>query len=173
MRSVHFNILYKVSTLQHSAWDQYTSTYCIKSVHFNIIYEISTLQIMYEILYVNFIILYEICTLQHTAWEQYTSISSNGHRKCTCSYVVVLVFEVPSTDKVIWRRGHGLKSHPTDWKSLESNLRPLVYKGSDLSTTPQQPLTCPYACTLSSFWFANAISINFWFAASSVVLFHC
>ena len=29
--------------------------------------------------------------------------------------VVVLVFNVPPTAKVIWRRGHGLKSHPTDW----------------------------------------------------------
>ena len=30
-------------------------------------------------------------------------------------YVVVFVFKVPPTAKVIWRRGHGLKSHPTDW----------------------------------------------------------
>ena len=29
--------------------------------------------------------------------------------------VVVFVFNVPSTAKVIWRRGHGLKSHWTDW----------------------------------------------------------
>ena len=29
--------------------------------------------------------------------------------------VVVFVFNVPPTAKVIWRRGHGLKSHPTDW----------------------------------------------------------
>ena len=28
--------------------------------------------------------------------------------------VVVFVFKVPPTAKVIWRRGHGLKSHPTD-----------------------------------------------------------
>ena len=29
--------------------------------------------------------------------------------------VVVFVFNVPPTAKVIWRRGHSLKSHPTDW----------------------------------------------------------
>ena len=32
--------------------------------------------------------------------------------------VVVLlcfVFNVPPTAKVIWRRGHSLKSHPADW----------------------------------------------------------
>ena len=29
--------------------------------------------------------------------------------------VVVFVFNVPPTAEVIWRRGHGLKSHPTDW----------------------------------------------------------
>ena len=28
--------------------------------------------------------------------------------------VVVFVFNFPPTAKVIWRRGHGLKSHPTD-----------------------------------------------------------
>ena len=28
---------------------------------------------------------------------------------------VVFVFNVPPTAKVIWRQGHGLKSHPTDW----------------------------------------------------------
>ena len=52
--------------------------------------------------------------------------------------VVVFVFNVPPTAKVIWRRGHGLKSHPTDWWSRESNLRPLVYKASGLSTAPQR-----------------------------------
>ena len=31
------------------------------------------------------------------------------------SVVVVFVFNVPPTAKVIWRRGHGLKSHLTDW----------------------------------------------------------
>ena len=29
-------------------------------------------------------------------------------------HVVVFVFNVPPTDEVIWRRGHGLRSHPTD-----------------------------------------------------------
>ena len=49
-------------------------------------------------------------------------------------------FNVPPTAKVIWRRGHSLKSHPTDWKSRESNPRPLVYKASGLSTTPRRLL---------------------------------
>ena len=34
--------------------------------------------------------------------------------KCNKSYFVVFVFNVPPTAKVIWERGHGLKSHPTD-----------------------------------------------------------
>ena len=29
--------------------------------------------------------------------------------------MLMLVFNVPPTAKVIWRRGQGLKSHPTDW----------------------------------------------------------
>ena len=29
--------------------------------------------------------------------------------------VVAFVFNVPPTSKVIWRQGHSLKSHPTDW----------------------------------------------------------
>ena len=33
----------------------------------------------------------------------------------SCIVVVVFVFNVPPTAKVIWRRGHDLKSHPTDW----------------------------------------------------------
>ena len=37
--------------------------------------------------------------------------------------VFVFIYNVPPTAKVIWRRGHGLKSHPTDWWSRESNLR--------------------------------------------------
>ena len=52
----------------------------------------------------------------------------------------MFVFNVPPTAKIIWRRGHELKSHPTDWWSRESNLRPLVYKASGLSTTPQRLL---------------------------------
>ena len=34
---------------------------------------------------------------------------------CWFVVVVVVVFNVPQTTEVIWRRGHGLKSHPTDW----------------------------------------------------------
>ena len=49
---------------------------------------------------------------------------------------VVFVFNLPPTAKIIWRPGHSLKSHPTDWWSRESNLWPLVYKASGLSTTP-------------------------------------
>ena len=55
--------------------------------------------------------------------------------------VVVFVFNVTPTAKVMWRRSHGFKSHPTDWWSRESNLRPLVYKASGLSTTPQRLLS--------------------------------
>ena len=51
--------------------------------------------------------------------------------------VVVFVLNIPPATKVIWRLGNGLKSHPTDWWSRGSNLRPLVYKASGLSTTPQ------------------------------------
>ena len=50
----------------------------------------------------------------------------------------MFVFNVPPTAKVMWGRGHGLKSHPADWRSRESTLRPLVYKASGLSTTPQR-----------------------------------
>ena len=49
--------------------------------------------------------------------------------------MLLLCLCFPPTAKVIWRRGHGLKSHPTDWLSRGSNLRPLVYKASGLSTT--------------------------------------
>ena len=49
---------------------------------------------------------------------------------------VVFVFNVPLTAKVIWRWGHGLKPPTTDWWSWGSNLLPLVYKASGLSTTP-------------------------------------
>ena len=31
------------------------------------------------------------------------------------TWLDVFVFNVLQTAKVIWRRGHGLKSHPTDW----------------------------------------------------------
>ena len=52
--------------------------------------------------------------------------------------VVVFVFNVPPTAKVIWRWGHALKSHPTDWRIRESNLRSLVYTTSGLSTIPRR-----------------------------------
>ena len=52
-------------------------------------------------------------------------------------FVVVLGLYVPPTAKVIRRRGLGLKSHPQDWRSPESNSRPLVYKASSLTTTPR------------------------------------
>ena len=29
--------------------------------------------------------------------------------------LLLCVFNISPTAKVIWRRGHGLKSHPTDW----------------------------------------------------------
>ena len=55
--------------------------------------------------------------------------------------VVLLVFYVPPTAKVIWRRDLGLKSHPKDWRMPGSNSRPLVYKASSLTTTPRRLLT--------------------------------
>ena len=64
----------------------------------------------------------------------------NFYLKVKKKVVAVFVFNVPPTAKVIWRRGHGLKSHPIDWWSQESNLRPLVYKASGLSTTPKRLL---------------------------------
>ena len=58
----------------------------------------------------------------------------------TLVVVVVFVFNVPQIAKVIWRQGHVLKSHLTDWFSQKSNLQPLVYKASGLSTTTQRLL---------------------------------
>ena len=49
---------------------------------------------------------------------------------------------VPLTAMAIWRRGHGLKSHPTDWWSWGSSPWPLVYKACGLSTTPQRLQWC-------------------------------
>ena len=41
----------------------------------------------------------------------------NGSEWYKRQLVVVFVFKVPPTAKVIWRLGHGLKSHPTDlWR---------------------------------------------------------
>ena len=41
---------------------------------------------------------------------------------CVCEFV----FNVPPTAKVIWRQGHSLESHPTDWRSQLSNSGPQV-----------------------------------------------
>ena len=49
--------------------------------------------------------------------------------KCTSDKLLLLF----CLAKVIQRQGRGLKSHPIDWWSQESNLQPL----SGLSTTPQ------------------------------------
>ena len=59
---------------------------------------------------------------------------------CRVVVVVVFVFNVPPTAKVIRRRGQCLKSHTTDWWSRGSNMRPLVYKAKGLSTTQWGPL---------------------------------
>ena len=50
--------------------------------------------------------------------------------------VVVLGFYVPSTVKVIRRRGPDFKYHPEDWRSQGSN----VYKASSLTTTSRRLL---------------------------------
>ena len=73
----------------------------------------------------------------HESLKSSKTVRITSHMDRVVVVVVVLVFNVPPTAKVILRQGHGLKSHPTDWRSRESNLRPLVYKASDLSTTPQ------------------------------------
>ena len=39
---------------------------------------------------------------------------SKRQKQVTSVVVAVFVFNVPTTVKVIWRPGHGLKSHPTD-----------------------------------------------------------
>ena len=54
--------------------------------------------------------------------------------------VVVLGFYVPPTAKVIRRRDLGLKSHPKDWRSPESNSGPLVYKAGSLTARPRRLL---------------------------------
>ena len=75
-----------------------------------------------------------IYVLIKTNWNKW-EVSASNH----FSWAVV-VFNIPQTAKVIWRRGHSLKSHPSDWWSWESNLRSLVYRASGLSTTPQRLL---------------------------------
>ena len=57
------------------------------------------------------------------------------------SFVCLFEFNVPHTAKGILRLGHILKSHLTDWPSGRSNLKHLLYKSSDLSTTPQRLLS--------------------------------
>ena len=47
-----------------------------------------------------------LCTFCMVVRFKYMGISEHS---------VVFVLNVPPTAKVIWRRGHGLKSHPTDW----------------------------------------------------------
>ena len=54
--------------------------------------------------------------------------------------VVVLGYYVPPTAKVKRTRDLGLRSHQKDWRSPGSNSRPLVYKGSSLTTTPRRLL---------------------------------
>ena len=50
-----------------------------------------------------------------TIYPLYTSYRGYKERLRQACANVVFVFNVPPTAKVIWRRGHGLKSHPTDW----------------------------------------------------------
>ena len=47
-----------------------------------------------------------------------------------CRFIVVFVFNVQPTAKVIWRRCHGLKSHPTVWWSRESTCDPWFTRGA-------------------------------------------
>ena len=77
---------------------------------------------------------------------------NTGYKELCVQYlvIVVFVFNVPPTAKVIWRQGHSLKSHLTDWWSRESNLGPLVYKASSLSTTPQQLLNTVWKAWITS-----------------------
>ena len=49
--------------------------------------------------------------------EKYSRLKPQG-------IVVVFVFNVPPTAKVIWRRGHGFKSHPIDW---DTRYRVLIF----------------------------------------------
>ena len=49
------------------------------------------------------------------------------HAQLSCALVIEFVFNVPPTAKVIWRQGHGLESHPTDWRTQGSNSGPLRF----------------------------------------------
>ena len=46
----------------------------------------------------------------------------------------MFLFNVPPTAKVIWRWGHGFKVSSDGLVKQRSNLQPLVYKASGLST---------------------------------------
>ena len=48
--------------------------------------------------------------------------------------VYVLEFNIPPAATVIWKLGHGLKFHPTNWRSQGLNLQPGVYNESGLAT---------------------------------------
>ena len=50
------------------------------------------------------------------------------------------VFNIPTTANVIWRRDHGLESHPLDRRSRGFELGTSGYKASGLFTTPRQLL---------------------------------
>ena len=52
------------------------------------------------------------------SYKQYIYDSDGRNRQLSLHVfvvVVVFLFNVPQTAKVIRRRGHSLKSHPTDW----------------------------------------------------------
>lgn len=61
------------------------------------------------------------------------TLSQNGINSAKESY---------PTTRAIWRRDFGLKPHPKDCGSRESNPRPLIYKASGLSATPRPLLKC-------------------------------
>ena len=91
----------------------------------------------------------------------------------------MFVFNVPPTAKVIWRWGHGLKSQPTDWRSWESNLRPLVYKASGLSTIPQRLLaldsesqSCPSDPSFKRSISNRQVVPNYYFTGSRIEQIH-
>ena len=63
--------------------------------------------------------------------------------------------------RLIWRRGQGLKSQPTDWRSRESSLRPMVYKASGLSTTPSSKLACGVRMKIETPYLPTAVGDNY------------
>ena len=72
-------------------------------------------------------------------FTQFLSHITTVQSRCVV-VVVVLGFYVPPTAKVIRRRDLDLESLPKDWRNSGSNSRPLVYKASSLTTTPQRLL---------------------------------